>query len=258
VNWKDLSPLKTSDADVIWLEQDRWHLELSPSPSDQPPAYAVAQLDDYHGMPRSSFAWQPPLTMTMRARVSAENLPGTWGFGFWNDPFSFSLGIGGATRRMPALPNAAWFFYASPPNYLSFRDDLPAQGFLAATFRSPNIPPGLLALAGPGLALGIFPWTAPLLRAILRRFIRQDAALIPALALTDWHTYQIYWERESVIFTVDEQEIFNTPTVPLGRLGLVLWIDNQFAAFPPGGRIAFGSLPRPQTAFLELADLTWS
>jgi hypothetical protein len=216
----------------------------------------VAQLDDYHGLARHAFPWQPPYALELRARISAENLPGTWGVGLWNDPFSFSLGVGGAARRIPALPNAAWLFYASPPNYLSFRDDLPAQGFLAATFRSPHIPAPLLALASPGLVLGTLPPTARLLRGVLRRLIQQDARLVPALPLTDWHTYRLDWQPGCVRFHVDGQEIFSTAIAPRGPLALVLWIDNQFAAFPPNGRITFGSLSLTAPAWLELAFIS--
>jgi hypothetical protein len=38
-------------------------------------------------------------------------------------------------------------------------------------------------------------------------------------------------------------------------LGLVLWIDNQYAAFPPTGRLRIGSLLNPESAWLELADV---
>src|SRR4030065_884686 len=136
-----------------------WHLE---TPSGAKGPYRLAQLDDYHTLPRSSFPWQPPLHLLVRARTSARDLPGTWGFGLWNDPFSLSLGFGGGERRFLACPNAAWFFHASPPNYLSFRNDLPAQGFLASTFRAPNPPASLLALAAPLGALMVIPGAAQL------------------------------------------------------------------------------------------------
>ena len=79
------------------------------------------------------------VTISLQARASHQEIPGTWGFGLWNDPFGMKLGFGGK-HLLPALPNAAWFFFASPPNHLSLRNDLPANGALAATFRSPPIP----------------------------------------------------------------------------------------------------------------------
>jgi len=58
----------------------------------------------------------PPCTFSLHARLSGTDLPGTWGFGLWNDPFGLSLGFGGQAARLPALPQAAWFMHASPPN----------------------------------------------------------------------------------------------------------------------------------------------
>lgn len=233
-----------------------WHLEV---PAGAGGKYQLAQLDDYTGTPRRQFPWRPPLTVSLRARASAEALPGTWGFGLWNDPFSLSLGFGGGTRRFPALPNTAWFFHAAPPNYLSLRDDLPAQGFLAATFRAAALPAPLLAVLSPGLVLFTLPPAARFLRRSARRFIRQDAALVSGdrpFACVDWHAYQMAWTQDSVIFAVDGEPILQTPVSPRGPLALVIWIDNQYAALPPTGRLAFGALPLPQPAWIEIGDLS--
>jgi len=221
--------------------------------------YRIAQLDDYTGTPRRRFPWQPPLTLSLRARASAESLPGTWGFGLWNDPFSLSLGFGGGTRRFPALPNTAWFFHASPPNYLSLRDDLPAQGFLAATFRSGQLPAPLLAALSPGVVLFTLPPAARLLRRLARRLIWQDAALVGGngrYAAADWHIYQIGWNQDNVTFSVDGATILITRASPRGPLALVLWIDNQYAALPPTGRLSFGALLNPQPALIEIDTLS--
>jgi hypothetical protein len=221
--------------------------------------YRLAQLDDYSGTPRRLFPWRSPLTLSLRARISAEFLPGTWGFGLWNDPFSLSFGFGGGTRRFPAPPNTAWFFYASPPNYLSLRDDLPAQGFLAATFRSPALPLPLFAALLPGLILFTLPPTGRFLRRLARRFIRQEAVQIDAngkYVAVDWHTYQIGWNSDRVVFSVDGEMILNSPISPRGPLALVIWIDNQYAALPPTGRLSFGALPNPHPAWIEIGDLS--
>ena len=142
----DLIPIHTRAAQVHALAPGAWRLEI---PAGAAGRYRLAQVDDYHRLRRRDFPWRPPLRLSLRARASAPDLPGTWGFGLWNDPFSLSMGLGGAAQRFPALPNAAWFFFASPPNYLSFRDDLPAQGFLAATFQAPAIPAPLLGAGCP-------------------------------------------------------------------------------------------------------------
>jgi len=225
-------------------------------PEGQGDRYSVAQLDDTTALPRSRFRWAPPIEFRVTARVSAPDLPGTWGFGWWNDPFSLQLGLGGATRRLPALPNAAWVFHAASPNYLALRDDHPAQGLLAATFSSPRLPAPLLALGLPAAPLLMWPCTARAVRSVARRFVYEDAAVLP-LDPTQWHTYGLVWTEDVVRVTVDGVVAFSTPVVPTGRLGLVLWIDNQYAAFPPDGRLRMGSSANPD-AWLDVADLRLS
>lgn len=223
------------------VETDRkgcWRLSI---PAGEAGQYRLAQLDDYRYLPRKCFHWQPPVTLSLTAQASDPSMPGTWGFGFWNDPFSFSLGAKGSSRRLPALPNAAWFFYASPQNYLSLRDDLPANGLLAAIFRSPLIPGFLLAPAVLAMPLLALPLTARWLRRLARRLIQQDAARLK-VDFTQPHHYQLDWQNNHVRFEVDDKPVFESPLVPKGRLGLVIWIDNQFAAFTSDGKIHFGTL----------------
>jgi hypothetical protein len=54
---------------------------------------------------------------------------------------------------------------------------------------------------------------------------------------------------------VDEGRVFESPVSPNPPLGLVIWIDNQYAAFTPDGKIGFGVLKNPEPAWLEIADL---
>ena len=250
----DLVPITTRGAQVEASSPGTWRLEI---PAGAAKRYRLAQVDDYHQLRRGDFPWQPPLRLSLRARVSAPDLPGTWGFGLWNDPFSLSMGLGGAVQRFPALPNAAWFFFASPPNYLSFRDDLPAQGFLAATFQSAAVPSPLLALAAPGLALAALPGASRLARRVLRRLVRQSAAITPG-DVTAWHTYTLDWQPDGVVFALDGQVFHTTPLAPCGPLALVIWIDNQYAALPPKGGLRFGTLPNPEPAWLEVTELSVS
>ena len=161
--------------------------------------YRWAQLDDYHKVSRRKFPWQSPLKISLQARCSLQEHAGTWGFGLWNDPFSASLGLGGMARRLPALPNCAWFFYASPPNHLEIHDRFPSNGFLAATFQSPRIPTLFLLPAFPGLPLFFLPFFAKQFRKWLRPIIKQDAVKIP-IDLTQWHSYQIDWSDQTVEF----------------------------------------------------------
>lgn len=227
-----------------------WHLEIPAGPAGR---YRLAQLDDYTSLARPRFPHQPPLTLQLRARVSAPEIPGTWGFGLWNDPFSLSLGLGGGTRRFPALPDAAWFFGASAQNYLSFREDKPARGFIAQAFRSTRLPAPLLALSAPLFPLLLWPRLARALRPRLRRWIREDSFALE-IDPTQWHRYTLEWGVDGVAFGVDDQ-IFFCGISPQAPLGLVIWIDNQFAAFPPDGKLAYGTLANPQPAWLEIEEL---
>ena len=248
------------------IEPGVWHLELPAGPAG---VYRWVQMDDYLDRPRRKFNWTPPFRLELRARVSAADLPGTWGFGLWNDPFSVSLGLGGAAARLPALPNTAWFFYAGEPNYLAFRDSHPAQGLLAATFAAPRIPSLLLAPAALALPLLSLPPAARRLRRVLAALIRESAASLataspataslaaasPSADPTAWHAYRLDWTARRVVFAVDGLEVAATPVAPAGPLGLVLWIDNQYAAFPPSGKLRMGSSASPGPAWLELAGI---
>ncbi len=225
-----------------------WRMEIPAGPAG---VYRLVELDDYLLIDRDEFPWRAPARLELRARVSAAELPGTWGFGFWNKPLSANLGIRGTARRLPVLPNAAWFFYAGLPNYLAFRDTHPANGFLAATFSSPQIPSLALAPALLALPLLVLPLTARLLRWAVRLLIGEDGALVPGDP-TQWHTYRLEWEKERVRFSVDGGEFFTTAVPPRGKQGLVIWIDNQYAAFPPSGKLRSGSSLSPDPAWLEV------
>lgn len=248
----DLRARAAGGGQVTPIGVGQWRLYLPPGEAR---GYRLAQLDDYaECRTRSDFPHSPPLRLSLRARASAPDLLGTWGFGFWNDPFGASLTVRGSGRRLPALPDAIWFFHASPPNHLALHDDHPACGFLAATFSSRPLPPAVLVLAAP-LAAGLFlSPTARILRRLARRFIREDAAVVDA-DVTAWHTYSLTWQPEQVSFGLDGEVIFQTPVSPRGPLGLVLWVDNQYASLPPGGRLRFGNLSTPEAAWLELSDV---
>ena len=231
-------------------------------PKGDSSSYRIAQLDNYHGLPRRRFPVHYS-TLSLRARTSAFPIPGTWGFGFWNDPFGMSLGFGGNPFRLPALPNATWFFGASQENHLSFTDK-PANGFLAQTFRSPRFHP-LLALMGL-----VFPFSRVKAREILGMVIQEDGCnlwnqgarsrpstskLVDSIDPTQWHSYRLEWNPNRVVWYVDDVQVFESAVSPNPPLGLVIWIDNQFASFTPEGKIRFGVLENPEPAWLEIKDL---
>jgi len=241
----------TSHHANIRQSQNRWCLEIPPSPSSK---YRLAQLDDYSGLRRSEFHWNPPTTLRLQARVSDSTIPGTWGFGFWNDPFSLALGLGGMKQILPVLPNAAWFFFASPENHLSFRNDKPSSGFLAAAFHSQPKSPILLV---PQLAL--FPllffrsW-AKRIRAKLSRIIAEDSIQL-SVEVTQWNEYEIDWKTDKVEFFINREPVLISRTSPTGPLGLVIWIDNQYASFKSSGEIKTGVLKSSTPAWIEIEDL---
>ena len=244
-------------------------------PAGDSSAYRFAQIDDYFGLARKKFPHHS-LTLrhgsvqalSLRARTSAFPLAGTWGFGLWNDPFGMSLGFGGNKFRLPTLPNAVWFFGASNENYLSFSDGFdtasptqrakPANGFIAQSFRSPKFHP-LLIPAG-----AVFPFSRKQTRKLMGRVIMESASLLAhsqeqAVGLhnidpTEWHKYQLEWSPKRVVWKVDDVEVFESSVSPNPPLGLVIWIDNQFASFTPDGKLSFGVLAGDE-AWLEIAEL---
>ena len=92
------------------------------------------------------------------------------------------------------------------------------------------------------------------MRPVGRRLVQQDAVQL-SVDPADWHNYTLEWQTQRVLFQVDDQVILDTPVSPHGRLGLVLWIDNQYAAFNPQGGLRFGRLPTLEPAWLELDNL---
>ncbi|MCC6148086.1 MAG: family 16 glycosylhydrolase [Anaerolineaceae bacterium] len=234
------------------ISPGRWRLALPPGEAGQ---YRLAQLDDYRLVARRDFPWQISARVNIRMRVSDVMIPGTWGVGLWNDPFVMSMGLGGMARRLPVIPNTAWFFFASPPNYLALRDDHPVQGLLAATFSSPRIPSWMLAPAGLVLPLFFLKPAARILRRTARLLLCEDAFQVEVDPM-EWHVYAIEWTAERVSFRVDEKVCFETGTSPVGPLGLVIWVDNQFLNFPPNERLRAGTLASTRGHWLEIEALT--
>ncbi|MFN8404686.1 MAG: hypothetical protein U0V48_14190 [Anaerolineales bacterium] len=239
-----LTSYKTPGARVEEIERG-WRLSIPAGNADR---YRNAQLDDYARLPRRRFPHRFGLRVSLLARTSSDSIPGTWGFGLWNDPFGMSLGFGGNPFRLPALPNAVWFFGASKENYLSFKDDKPANGFLAQTFRAPKFHPLLIPA---GLAL---PFSRKTTRRMLGGIIGEDGVAV-SVDVAEWHRYSLTWEEKRVSLEVDNVEVFESAVSPNPPLGLVIWIDNQYASFTPDGKIGFGVLANPEPAFLEIRDL---
>jgi len=183
--------------------------------------------------------------LTLRARVSNGSIPGTWGFGLWNDPFGLSIGGGSELLRLPALPQSAWFFGASRRSYLSFRDDVPANGFFAQTLRSKPADGGLV---GAAAALPFAPRTS---RRLMRRFVEEDGAHVQPRPEM-WHSYSVEWRDSGTEFRVDGELILQAQTAPKPPLGVIMGVDNQFAAFRAGERPRWGIEASNEAAWLEI------
>jgi hypothetical protein len=216
--------------------------------------YSDAQIDDYQGLPRRRFPWRPPLRLAVRARFShpVGELLGTAGFGFWNDPFVMSGG------RLPMLPRAIWFFYASPPSDMRLDLETPGFGWKAATLDA--LQPVALPLAIIALPAALLMNLPSLYRALwppMQRALRVGEASLPA-DMTEWHTYVLEWGTERARFFVDPDQspapILEAPS-PRGPQGLVVWLDNQYLVATPQGRFRWGMLDIAQRQWMEVERL---
>ncbi|HLJ81656.1 MAG TPA: hypothetical protein VKT52_09235 [Ktedonobacterales bacterium] len=207
--------------------------------------YADAQMDDCTGRSLSRYPWRPPLRLEVRARAShpiladapdaPASLHGTVGFGFWNYPLTLGGGI-------PRLPDAIWFFGASPPSNMALVHGMPSCGWKAQVVHAHR----WQSLAAGVPALGAMAW-ARLSgddRAAVRWVGRVTGAHESLLddSLTEWHEYALEWRTGYVRFWVDGHEVLMAPDPPAGPLGFVTWIDNQYAVATPRGAFRFGRL----------------
>ncbi len=248
----NIKPRLSSGGAVAPIDRG-WRLSI---PAGGATRYRLAQLDDHQNTVRSRYPYGAPVHFELDGRVSAANLPGTWGFGLWNDPYGVSFVPGNGLFRFPALPNALWFFNSSPLCYLSFRDDKPGNGFLAQVFSSPGFDPLLIR------AVLTFPFSRRRTRKMLARLIDEDGVRLdprsgPApFDVTAWHHYAMDWTEGRTRLTVDDTCMLETPISPRGRLGIVIWIDNQFAGYTPQGKVSFGVEPNPAAAWMEIRDIS--
>ena len=224
--------------------------------------YTDAQIDDYTGLSRSQFPWRPPLCMQVRARStlpaatasdtseSKGILRGTAGFGFWNYPFSIRGDI-------LMLPEAVWFFYASPPSDIALVPNSIGWGWKAQVVHAMR--PGMIVTIVPTLlAIGRGRLTRNTRSAAhwLQRLSGASEALLP-IEMTEWHTYRLEWYATEVHFWVDERHILQVSHPPHGPLGFVAWLDNQFAIATPRGTLRFGTVScEPQWVELDSVSIT--
>jgi hypothetical protein len=213
--------------------------------------YTNAQIDDYQGLPRRRFLWRPPLRLTVRARFSQPQgeLRGTAGFGFWNDPFLMT----GA--RVPTLPRAIWFFYASLPSNMKLALQVPGYGWKAATMDALRPAAVLLAPLAPVAVLLMN--LRPLYRLLwppIQQALNVQEAVIEA-EMNEWHTFTLEWGVERAHFSVDGESILENAPSPHGPLGFVMWLDNQYLVATPWGRLRWGLLNGLGRQWMEVERL---
>jgi hypothetical protein len=102
-----------------------------------------------------------------------------------------------------------------------------------------------------GLAL---PFSRKTTRRLLGKVIGEDGTRLN-VDVTQWHRYKLDWRENGVYFEVDGAAVFESTVRPKPPLGLVIWIDNQYAAFTPEGKIGFGVLENTEPAWLEIKDI---
>jgi hypothetical protein len=214
--------------------------------------YADAQIDDYGSVKgRGQYLWKPGTQLSLRARFShgRSELTGTAGFGFWNAPF------GDPTVRHPALPQAAWFFYASAPSDLPFPISSRGRGWFVGTIDAGTPDALLTAPLAPAILLlnqfqrlygRIWPW--------IRRRLQISFAPLET-SMTHWAEYKLHWNPSGCTFIIDGRTILQTPYSPRGPLGFVCWIDNQYMVATPRGHFRWGTLTTDSTQTLEITDL---
>ncbi len=209
--------------------------------------YTDAQIDDYDNMPRANYPWQPPLRMQVIARSSLPAatlgrtgedtafLRGTAGFGFWNYPFSVRGDI-------LMLPEAVWFFYASPPSNMALVPGIPGWGWKAQVVHTMR--PASLAATFPlaaTIAFGLLTGETRPAARWMQKVSGACEALLP-VEMNEWHNYTLEWRRSEALFWVDDTLVLRSPQSPTCPLGFVAWLDNQYAVATPRGVLRFGTI----------------
>jgi hypothetical protein len=225
-------------------------LQLLLPPTGQ--GYADAQIDDYGlASGRKEYRWRPGTRLSLRARFShdADGLRGTAGFGFWNAPF------GDPTVRWPALPQAAWFFFASRPSDLPFAVEGPGRGWFVATIDAGHRDVlSMMPLAPLILLLNQSPRMYARLWPHLRRRLQIGFAPVNQL-MTSWHAYELRWKPQGCTFAVDGEAVLQARCSPRGPLGFVCWVDNQYMVATAHGRFRWGVLSTTAAQWMEVANL---
>jgi len=158
--------------------------------------------------------------------------------------------------RRPALPQAIWFFHASPPGNMKLDRRVPGHGWKAAAIDAGRPAAWLLAPLAP-LAVLLMRFETPY-RALwprIQRALHIQEALVRD-DMTAWHTYVIDWGTRRSRFFVDGRSLGRSFPSPHGPLGLVVWLDNQYMIVTPQGRFRWGLLDIQGEQWMEVEQLS--
>src|SRR5579859_1474141 len=145
-----LTPFAVGDGRVE--HNGGWKFVLPPTSAAY---YSDAQVSDYATLQRRAYPWIAPVHMSVRACAShtVDQMRGTAGFGFWNQPFM-------PGQSVPRLPRAVWFFFAGRPSNMALAQNVNGYGWKAATLDAAR--PEFLALA-PFAPIGVLLMRIPAL-----------------------------------------------------------------------------------------------
>lgn len=227
-------------ATVQEIAPGHWQLSIEADGT----AYTNAQLDDYHLLPRSRYPWRPPLRLTLQARITGD-CRGTYGFGFWNAPYS------PLASKLLALPATAWFF-GNGAGDLAWGMQSAPTGFKAATLDTRRW--AVLMLAPFALLFALL-LRIPIVYTWLWPWLCERFRLHEGMTSLDdgWHEYVIEWQEHDVRWLIDGNLVCRAPFAPDGSLGLCIWIDNQWLIAGPRRGFAWGVLP--SRTMLEVKDI---
>ena len=117
--------------------------------------------------------------------------------------------------------------------------NVPGNGWKAATIDATR--PAALAIA-PLAPLILLLNQSKKLYKKLWPFVERNLCIaeqpLDQAIMRDWHTYTIDWQINQVQLSIDQRIVLSTSRSPRGPMGFVAWIDNQYAAFTPEGKIA--------------------
>ena len=140
------------------------------------------------------------------------------------------------------LPEAVWFFYASPPSNMALVPGIPGWGWKAQVVHSMHL--SSLAATVPlaaTIAFGLLTGKTRPAARWMQKVSGACEALLP-VEMNEWHSYTLEWQRNEAIFWVDDTLVLRSPQSPTRPLGFVAWLDNQYALATPRGVLRFGTI----------------